>query len=103
MIHQGRNYYYELIYRFDEIHEEDIFRSIAGLKLVGRQIASGQAPFLRLYRKIYPLNAYRSVLADAVVMTLQTEKQLRNIESSVTDSNIRFLKKQLDFVFNRIY
>jgi hypothetical protein len=99
----GRNYYYELVYRFDAIPDENVFRSISGLKLVGKQIRSGQAPFLQLYRKLYPLYAYRSVMVDALSLSLQTERQMRSIDSTVTDSNIRYMRKQAEFVFNRYY
>lgn len=99
----ARHYYYELVFRFDTTFDDTHFRSLAGLKLTKRQLDNGGAPFIALFKRLYLLAGYRQPLEDAVKTVLTAEGQMRNISKQTVESNIRYISRNIDFIFLRYY
>lgn len=99
----GRPYYYELVWRLDQILEPALFGTIEELKTWKKQVKQGKYPLRELYKKLYALKKYVPVLKHALDNLLVTEAQVRKLRPDVVKSNLKFLEKNIDYVFDVYY
>ncbi len=95
----GFPYYYELLYRFDEIYDPDVFNTLKDLKAVSDPIARGKTAFIKLFKKILILNRYHPSINIAFEKALSYEKELRKMDESIFSANYKKLNKIYTFIF----
>lgn len=99
----GRPYYFELVWRLDHIYEPGLFGSIEELRSWKRQVKQGKFAFRDLFKKLYALKKYVPILKQALETLLLTEARIRNLKTDIVRSNIRFMNRNIDAVFDGYY
>jgi len=99
----GYPFYYELIYRFFMIYEEELFNSISELRKGEDSIDRGKFIFIKLFKKILSLSRYHPSLYNAFEKALALEKNIRNLGGNVVDYNLRKLYRCYHFLFYKYY
>lgn len=95
--------YYELIYRFENIFDDALFKMIADTRSLTKPVQGGLPAFMKLFKKLVVLKPYAAALQEALNAALAAEAVIRGIGSEIAESNIRFLRNHLDFIFRRYY
>ncbi len=99
----GYPFYYELIYRFYMIFEEEIFNLIRELRTAENPLQKGKYVFVKLFKKILVLSRYHPSLFNAFERALSIEKKLRHLADNVVDLNLRKLYHCYHFLFYKYY
>jgi hypothetical protein len=96
--------YYELIYRFDNLLDDDLFDEVLGLKKLGKaQIKDAHLVLTKLYKKLFSIKQYVSFLKDALNRAMGIESRMRNLRPDIVTGNLRTIIKHIDSIFVYLY
>ena len=99
----GFPYYYELLFRFDQLYDDDFFTMVKTLQSEKESVARAKPHFLRLFKRILMLNRYQPSLFNAMEKALYQEKLLRSLEEAVVTQNLKKLHKSYQMIFFNYY
>lgn len=99
----GFPYYYELLYRFDQLYDDEFFTMVKTLQSEKEPVYKAKGSFIRLFKKILMLNRYQPSLYNAMEKSLYQEKLLRNLEESVVTQNLKKLHRGYQMIFFNYY
>ncbi len=99
----GYPYYFELIYRFYLIFDDEVFNLIRELRTAENPIQRGKFVFVKLFKKILVLSRYHPSLPNAFQRALTIEKTNRHLTDNVVDFNLRKLFHTYNFIFYKYY
>lgn len=103
LFQSGFPYYYELVYRFDQLYSEDIFIWAQALRNASDPIRKGREVFIPLFKRILLLSRYQPSLRAGLTMTMRIEREVRNLDPAVEQVNMRKLNKLSHFIFDVYY
>lgn len=96
-------YYFELIFRFDNLLEEELFTDLNALRqgrLGEREI---HVMMKRLFKPLFILQPYYYSLKTGLEKAVGIERELRKMDLVLASSNTKKLVAQADFIFGRFY
>ncbi|MGC8764601.1 MAG: hypothetical protein ACP5QT_01780 [Brevinematia bacterium] len=96
-------YYYELIYRYDNIYTEERYEVIERMRFSLDIVEDLRPVIMDIFKDIMILQPYFVSLKSAIEKALWLEKELRGINSTVYFENLHKLNGYVDFVFNKVY
>ncbi len=96
-------YNYELIYRFDNLYNPEIFDQLVVMRHSLHLVKDIQSLLLQLFKSILVIQPYYVYLKTAIEKALITEKNIRNMDPAITYDNLKKLYGYVDFVFLRLY
>jgi hypothetical protein len=96
-------YYYELIYRYDNLYDDDLFKNLAIIRQSSLSVKDLKALLKKLFKAIFILQPYYYSLKVGVEKALIAEKEIRKLDSNVTYDNMKKIYGYIDFVFTKIY
>lgn len=96
--------YYELIYRFDNLLDDELFDEILALKKLGKaQIKDAHLVLTKLYKKLFSIKQYVSFLKDALNRAMGIEARMRNLRPDIVTANLRTINKHIESIFFYLY
>ncbi|OHD54306.1 MAG: hypothetical protein A2Y33_01240 [Spirochaetes bacterium GWF1_51_8] len=100
----GFFYYYEIIFRFDNLLDDELFDQIAELKRIGnQQIKEAHLSLTKFYKKLFILKQYISYLKDALSRSMGMEARLRMLKPAIVQGNMKTLARHIEMLFYRLY
>lgn len=96
-------YLYELIYRFDELYDEEAFGRASAMNADSELVDSLKPIFIRMFKPLYILKAYSLTLKSAAERTLLFEKDIRQLEAGTTFANYRKVSNAIDYIYQKVY
>ncbi len=100
---EGRPYYFEILYRADNLYDELVFQKLFEITRASGNILKARKPMMELFKRIHVLYAYRHVIKDAVRHVLFLERDIKTLNERMVKSNIVRLERSLDFIFGKFY
>ena len=100
---KGYPFYFELIYRYYLIFDDEVFNLIRELRTAENPIQRGKFAFVRLFKKILVLARYHPSLTNAFSRALSHEKISRHLTDNIVDFNLRKLYHTYHFLFYKYY
>jgi len=100
---RGYPFYFELIYRYYMIFDDEVFNLIRELRTAENPIQRGKFAFVRLFKKILVLSRYHPSLTNAFSRALTQEKVVRKLTDNIVDFNLRKLYHTYHFLFYKYY
>ncbi len=96
-------YYYELIFRYDNIYTEERYATLERMRYSLDTVDELKTSIMEIFKELLILQPYFASLKAGVEKALWLEKELRGIDSSVYFENLRKLNGYIEFVFNKVY
>ncbi|MCX7883286.1 MAG: hypothetical protein N2314_08705 [Brevinematales bacterium] len=93
---------YELIYRLDNLYQEEYFHFLAEHKLSPDSFFETLDVLKAMYRSLFVIQNYQTSLKLALEKALRKEGEIRRLNSRITDQNIKSLSLAVDFVYERV-
>lgn len=99
----GFPYYFELIYRFYHIYDEQTFSFFSSMRHDQSVITKTKPYFIQLFKNILIINRFHPSLIMAFEKALMEEKSIRNLNDAVYFSNLRRIQKCYTFIFYKFF
>ncbi len=96
-------YYYELIYRYDNIYDENKFAFLDRMKISLETVDEIKPVILYIFKELMVLQPYLASLKAGIEKSLWLEKELRNLPSTVYYENLKKMTSNIDFIFGKVY
>lgn len=96
-------YYYELIYRFDNLFDDDLFSHLATLRQQKEISPDAKGLLIRVFKGLFVIQPHYQSLKSGVEKALNIEAEIRKLDPSLTADNLKKLNANIDFVFTRFY
>ncbi len=96
-------YYYELLYRYDNLYDENKFSFLDRLKISLETVDEVKPVILDIFKGLMILQPYLSSLKAAVERSLWMERELRKLPTSIYYENLKKMNSYIDFIFNKVY
>ncbi len=100
---KGYPFYFELLYRYYLIFDDEVFNLIRELRTADNPIQRGKFAFIKLFKKILVLSRYHPSLINAFSRALSMEKIAKKLTDNVVDFNLRKLYRTYHFLFYKYY
>ncbi|MCX7820500.1 MAG: hypothetical protein N2258_02360 [Brevinematales bacterium] len=96
-------YYYELVYRFDNLYDENKFAFLERMKISLETVDEVKPVILSLFKELMILQPYLASLKAGIEKGLWLEKELRNLPSTIYYENLKRITYNVDFIFGKVY
>ena len=96
-------YYFELIFRFDNLYSEEMFHNLNAMKNNVNSVQESKKDLLDLFKGLFILQPYYISIKNAIEKALVFEKELRRMDSNITFENIRKMFSYLEHIFLKVY
>lgn len=96
-------YYYELIYRFDQLYTEELFGRLEILKHSLHSVEEIKPVIIEMFKAILVIQPYYASLKAGIERALGVEKEIRRLDSGITFSNVRKMNGFIDYIFLKFY
>ncbi len=96
-------YYFELIYRFDNLFSDELFSRLSALKQQAEITPDSRRLLKELFRSLYVIQPHALSLRSGMERALDIERDLRKLSPDMVRDNLRRLNENIDFIFGRFY
>jgi len=96
-------HYYELIFRFDNLSDDDLFVRLQIIKTSLKGDEEVRAILKEIFKPLFILHPYFYSLKTGIEKALLYERELNKLDSNITYANIRKLNSSIDFIFGKIF
>lgn len=96
-------YYYELVYRFDNLYDENKFSFLERMKISLETVDEVKPVILSIFKELMILQPYLASLKAGIEKGLWLEKELRNLPSAIYYDNLKKINSNVDFIFGKVY
>lgn len=96
-------FYFELIYRFDKIYDDELFKQLSLMRQSSQPVKYYQKHLTGIFKSVFILQPYYFSLKTGIETALLTEKEIRKLDSNITYQNLRKMNGYIDFIFIKIY
>jgi hypothetical protein len=100
---KDHSYYYELIYRFDNLLKDETLEEIESAQNTLNPIKEAKNGFIALFKEMYILAPYHHVLENAAGVVLKMEEKISKLNPGMVNNNIRVVTNSIEYVFSRYF
>lgn len=95
--------YYELLYRYDSMFDEKLFREIESALDGSNPLDLAKTPLMAVYKKLFILKPNQQLLKKSAAILIKMEGVIKKMNPAVAEKNTRIVNDSIDFAMNRLY
>lgn len=96
-------YYFELIFRFDNLFDDELFSRLSALRQQKEMGTETKMLLIRMFKGIFIIQPHYLSLKNGIEKALQIEMEIRKLDPSSMTDNLKKLNSNIDFVFLKFY